>query len=1125
MLACPIESSDEWKKTLADANGDRDAALIEWRKPDGFGSKDEFNLEVDGETFETERPGPTEPLEPEVKPDKFSKLIDDIKVYLTTQYTILTKKKIADQPEKQARLQKVIDDFAALEGVESITMFIDDAYRKSQLAKDRFAKVIANEKNLTSRELMQELSAINEFANGYSILDEINKQDIFDFFSEKVDPSIPEALLTPAQKLTRAIEIKNNINQQFVEIGRPLITEFLLDYKSENIAEDIMPEVTKLQEQIKAIKNDSSKDEAQKLKTIEPLQERLDKFQSFVLDKDSMIELLKEASSDESVFSYLIDPLISSKDAALGLFAKAIKSQLAYANVKNIETKNKWAKYFLDYADSTSISRNNVAEFNDGIYEYVEETYTDSVTGEIVTKRIPHYVQKYDMTAYNKAAKAEQKRRGLAPVLSTNPTEYEQKKLDKYNEGLGKWYSENKQSKPIEEIEAIIASKKKELEKNLISQKEYDDWYSSRVFKTKNGTIQYRWEMTQPSEKYLNPKWSALYDINGKPIGEKGKLHQFYLKTYFESQELLPDSQKLGYRLPDIPKEDYERILSNGLIDTITENFKDATQIRAQDSQQYGVATTSNLGVKFIPVHYTQKSLAPEDISLDLGRSMLLFSAMANRFHALNEVNAEISLFKTVVGANARTVAETNSKGEPIMNQIANKQNIVRFLRKNGESYSQKHVDDFIDMIVYGETQAAEELFGISMSKVTNTASGISAVTSLSLDALKGMANNLQGNIQMIIEANSGQFFAKSNLANGKGFYWSSVPSMLADFGQPTPTSLLGQLAEFYDAIQGEFIDQYGKKVTGTAALRLMSIDTIFFNQSFAEHEIQVSGMCALMDATMVTDKNTGEVISLLQAHVLYGAYGVAENTNFSEKKRQNFQNTLHALNKRMHGVYNEFDKGTSQKYSVSRLAIMYRKHLVPGYRRRFNDLAMDQELGTFTEGYYRTFWTLFAKDLLTFKWNMIEGWSTYTPFQKAQMKRVIAELSIIVTSTALISILKSLPDDDDDELKNNYAYNFALYEMVRMKSETASYIWLPDAYRVVRSPTAMTSTLERVIKFTNQFFLTWDPDELDFKRKSGVWDKGDNKSWAYFLKMIGYSGYNIKPGEAVESFEGTLKK
>ena len=91
------------------------------------------------------------------------------------------------------------------------------------------------------------------------------------------------------------------------------------------------------------------------------------------------------------------------------------------------------------------------------------------------------------------------------------------------------------------------------------------------------------------------------------------------------------------------------------------------------------------------------------------------------------------------------------------------------------------------------------------------------------------------------------------------------------------------------------------------------------------------------------------------------------------------------------------------------------------------------------------------------------------------------------------------------------------------MRSETASYISPKDAYRVVKSPSAMTSTLERAIKFTDQFFFTWDPEKLEFERKSGVWNAGDNKSWAYFLKLMGYSGYNFTPGEAVESFKGTL--
>ena len=225
-----------------------------------------------------------------------------------------------------------------------------------------------------------------------------------------------------------------------------------------------------------------------------------------------------------------------------------------------------------------------------------------------------------------------------------------------------------------------------------------------------------------------------------------------------------------------------------------------------------------------------------------------------------------------------------------------------------------------------------------------------------------------------------------------------------------------------------------------------------------------------------------------------------------------------------MHGVYNEFDKGTAQRYSMGRLVVMYRKHLVPGYKRRFKSMSMDQELGTFTEGFYITFWRLFAKDLLTFKWNMIQDWSTFTPFEKAQMKRAIAEITMIITTTAVAAILASM-GDDDDELKDNYVYNFALYEAIRMRSETASYVWPNDAYRVVKSPSAMTSTLERAIKFTDQFFFTWDPEKLEYQRKQGVWNKGDNKSWAYFLKLAGYSGYNITPETAVESFQGTLNK
>jgi hypothetical protein len=68
-----------------------------------------------------------------------------------------------------------------------------------------------------------------------------------------------------------------------------------------------------------------------------------------------------------------------------------------------------------------------------------------------------------------------------------------------------------------------------------------------------------------------------------------------------------------------------------------------------------------------------------------------------------------------------------------------------------------------------------------------------------------------------------------------------------------------------------------------------------------------------------------------------------------------------------------------------------------------------------------------------------------------------------------------------------------------------------------------MTSTVDRLIKFINQA-APWNITE-EYKRESGVWAKGDNKAWAAFLKLMGFSGYNMSPDQAVKAFESTFSK
>ena len=83
--------------------------------------------------------------------------------------------------------------------------------------------------------------------------------------------------------------------------------------------------------------------------------------------------------------------------------------------------------------------------------------------------------------------------------------------------------------------------------------------------------------------------------------------------------------------------------------------------------------------------------------------------------------------------------------------------------------------------------------------------------------------------------------------------------------------------------------------------------------------------------------------------------------------------------------------------------------------------------------------------------------------------------------------------------------------------------IGLIDIYRLVKSPSAATSTVDRSIKLLNQI-MPWNITE-EYERKEGPWQKGDNKAYVAFLRVMGYTGNNFNPSEAVKSFESSFFK
>ena len=1143
MLSCPRKTSREWQDVLARAHGNEDEARRIWIEEE-FEFNPDLNVEVKDENYEDEREGV--PGQEELENDDFSGLVQRIKIYINKQIEILNSKKIANVKYKQSKLKELLTAVETMDGVASIGLFVKDAYDKAKQVEIRFGKLLNNKKNMTSKEIMIELTGINDFANSYSILDEIDSADIMNYFTQNAGVEDNYGPMTPQKMLTDAIKIRDKVKKKIVTEAIPLMAEYLVEYKSTLQDKTIPEEIARMEQQIKDIEANPRMSDKKKEKEIKKLQDRLKLFEGFDVDQGSMEKILKMANRDEGVLDFMLSPLITSSDSALALFAKSIKSQLEFARQKDIKVRDRLVDAFQKYRKTAPASSDNTAKFNEGIFEEVEVPIYDKDGTISETRKEVRFVEKFDKNKFNKAKKEFFDKLGPFPQkVGEKATKEEAAKIKAWWEARNKWYKENTQPKSKAERDEIILKMQKDRDNKVISEEDYNKWQRKNVNEYK-GAVTYFDDLATPSNKYKSDKWDAMYDSNDQPKNEKGRYHEELLKIYFEAQSKLPESQQKGYRVPSISKTDLERIMQNGLKDFVKTNLSEAVKMQSWDTE-YALGTLSEEDVKFLPIYYTQPMDA-KDVTLDFAMSILVFSAMANKYEALNNVNAEISLMKTIVGA--RKVPQTNSKGQGVLDAFAKKLGYEEFIRQNGESYSKKHLDAFIDMVVYGEMQKAEEIFGgLSLTKITNTAMSYSAITTIAADLLKGVANNLQGNIQIMIEAVGGQFFNRKNLRRGKAFLAKNLSGVIGDFGKPAPTSLLGKLVEKYDPMQGNFKDNYGKKVSMSMANKLMRTDTLFFNQHFGEYEIQVSTMLALFDSIKVLDKTTGEEITLLQAYNTYGAdeahskIKIAKTNSqgeveldqdgktlyvpFGETQRQDIQARLHGLNKYMHGVYNDFDKGTLQKYSLGRLALMWRKHVAPGYKRRFKRVSMDHEIGTPTEGYYRTFADTMMSDIKQYKFNVIKNWSTYTPYQKAQIAKVLTELGIILALSTLAFVLTNVlvdPDDDEREaIQDNYLYNFLLYETLRMRSETASYINPVDAVRVLRSPSAMTSTFDRVIKFMNQV-MPWNITE-EYERKSGIWKKGDNKAWAAFLKLMGFSGYNTDPEQAWKSFESTFFK
>jgi hypothetical protein len=823
-------------------------------------------------------------------------------------------------------------------------------------------------------------------------------------------------------------------------------------------------------------------------------------------DAKELEAMFSKGSKDVAFTEYFFGSIINSRDFVASLFVKAIarmKERAMRRTSTDVATLTSWYK---DFVGSRNISRDNVGKLNEDIIETISKyEFVTNPDGKKVwvKKTYKSFVQPYNVTTYEEEL---QKARIAASKLG-----HKEGKKFMYN-----WYQTNTEPRSEKEQKEILAS----VGRTLTSE-ELAEWKKSN-----NG----KRALSQPKlSLYPNAKWNTMYKMdaagNWSPVSKAGEYHKKMLTFYLDKQKIYPPKKRVGYVLPSVSKSAVDRLWEQGLISGAKNWTKE--QFGKFTSDSYVYSNNGSMKDKILPTYYTDYMDA-EDVSNNVFASVLLYAKEANNFDEKYKMRAQIFSMQDVMRERGeKYIGETDEQGnikqrkQSAAMQKALKGAGLMDIENKEATNLETWFKTFIDMSIYDKTRKEQTMrIGnrtINIDKKIDAVLGFIAKSKLGGgNILKQVANGIQGQVQLAIEAYSQQFFTRKTLFSASQAYYAHSPELLKDLGEPYPKSFIGQLLIEFDAIQGQFMDEIGNEMGKSAVNKFFTGGYWMQGMAAGEHFNQMRLLIAMMKSTKV--KQYGKDISLWEAYEKNedGKLQLKAGVEFTAQQRSAFVDKLHSINKGMFGVYNKFDMPVAKRTAQGRMLLLFRSFLYSYWKRRFSPNRIDVESGLEMEGYYSTFFQVMTRRFKDLAFLLGKDVDTLTDVQKANVRRALAEITISLTLAALAAVLRAADDDDEEK---SWAYNALIYEIVRAKSEAMALIPVlgtRDMLRTFSTPTIATTTIQQLCDVVGQ--VIYDPAGT-YDKNYPFADKGDNKAWIKTLRLFGITMYNVHPEVATKFY------
>jgi len=651
----------------------------------------------------------------------------------------------------------------------------------------------------------------------------------------------------------------------------------------------------------------------------------------------------------------------------------------------------------------------------------------------------------------------------------------------------------------------------------------------------------------------------------------KFKFYKWYTEFNKESDNMVHNRNKLGFRLPGITKETSESFNDNGILNSGTRMMKDAINIQADDFE-YG-ETDKKEGKKIVAVvdekgKTLKKIIVPFRSKLDIKDQSfdLIGMALANRYVSRNykeksAVKADLEILKDLMAERRVKVTKgfANTKVVQRMKAILNvsEEEEQELETKNGlESNSYRAYNNIIESRLYGkDSVSVGSVLGVSVDKATKMLIKVSADNMLIANMLGAKANVLNGKMMNFFESVRGTHFGTGDLIVSEKKYFGDMGNIMNDIGKFRPESKTNMFLERFGTHFEGFMNSLTKD---NRFKRLFNTGTLHGLNTSAEHWIQGTIVYAYFNNIKIQNKNgdyvdaNGRVVSREKAMSFDEAFEVKngalvwKNKDFTPEGFESYNEDVEFMISRklkdmitqLQGNYEGKNKSNIERYWYGKLGTFLRKWMVRGVQRRWRGIQhsgtnysdLDRHLKfysestqEFTEGTYtstvRFMMNLYKYGKLLQAQTYSKNWKALSEMEKANIKSAAAEFTTMIAAIIASNLLKELGDEEYDEEDKDSLYEKA-YLFRRLYGELMFYTPAnpAEAIRILKTPSATMSTVELATDTFYQYFydiFSGEPELYQTGRRAG-----ESKSWVLTNRLFNPFEKNMFGRDAQESLK-----